>query len=245
MTPRPPWFPSLGAEAPLADMQLRQTLALGLIPQGIAVLLMAAQAPARPAAGLWAGLILALGGMAGLEWRWRKAGRRYLRGYSTTHFLVRYLFIILCPALLWLAFGTLILDVAGLFPPLLFGLLLLVYPVSRILREQIGANPRAAPRAEMAYLICQQVETVLGVIAVIGLLTGAILDANRDYPTDPTPLLLLLWLLALLAVLAGVVMGVAHWAHLFQRRGPPQTLDDAPPAVSRPERPARYDSDRF
>ena len=241
---RTPWFPSLSAEAPLADAQVRQTLAMGLVPLGIALLLMAAGAPERPAPGLWAGAGLAMAGMAVLWRSWRKSGRRHLRGFSTTHFLVRYLFIILCPALLWLVFGELILEMAGLFPPILFGLLLLVYPVSRILHERVGQNPLAAPHAEMAHLICQQVEMVLGVFAVIGLLSGAILDANREYPTDPTPLLLVLWLLALMAVLAGVVLGVAHWVHLFRRPGPPQTLDDAPPD-GKPAAPARFDSDRF
>ena len=245
MTPRTPWFPSLGAEAPLADVQVRQTLALGLVPLGIAMLLMAAGAPNPPAPGLLAGAGLAVAAMAVLMHMWRKSGRRHLQGYSTTHFLVRYLFIILCPVLLWLVFDELILEMAGWFPPILFGLLLLVYPVSRILHEKVGQNPRAAPHAEMAYLICQQLEMILGVFAVIGLLSGAILDANRDYPTDPTPLLLVLWMLALMAVLAGVVMGVAHWVHLFRRSAPPQPLDDAPPA-EKPARPgARFDSDQF
>lgn len=244
MTPRTPWFPSLSAEAPLADAQMRQTLALGLVSLGIAVLLMAAGAPNQPSAGLLAGAGLAVAAMAVLMRLWRKSGRRHLPGYSTTHFLVRYLFIILCPALLWLVFGDLILELAGLFPPILFGLLLLVYPVSRILHEKVGQNPLAAPHTEMAYLICRQLEMVLGVFAVIGLLSGAILDANRDYPTDPTPLLLMLWLLALMAVLAGVVLGVAHWTRLFRRPVPPQALDDAP-AEKPAQSAARFDSDRF
>ena len=245
MTTRTPWFPSLGAEAPLADVQVRQTLTMGFVPLGIALLLMAARAPNRPASGLFGGALLALAGMA-ILWRlWRKSGRRHLRGFSTTHFLVRYLFIVLCPALLWIVFGDLILEMAGMFPPILFGLLLLVYPVGRILHERVGQNPQGAPHTEMAYLISQQVEMVLGVFAVIGLLSGAILDANRDYPTDPTPLLLVLWLLALMALLAGLVLGVAHWAHLFRRPGPPQTLDDTAPA-GKPGAPgARFDSDRF
>ncbi|MDD3440806.1 MAG: hypothetical protein PHU50_05070, partial [Kiritimatiellae bacterium] len=60
-------FPSLASNAALADVQARQTLAMGLVPLGLALLLMAAMAPDRPLPGLWAGAGLALGGMA-LMW---------------------------------------------------------------------------------------------------------------------------------------------------------------------------------
>ena len=243
---REPWFASLGAAAALADLQLRQTLAMGLVPLGIALLLMAAGAPGWPSPALWAGAGTAIAGMALLWGLWRKSGRRYLRGYSTTHFLVRYLFVVLCPVLLWIVFGEMILEMGGVFPPVLLGLLLLLYPVSRILRERAGRHPMQAPHAEMAYLVCRQVESVLLVVALLGLISGAILDANREYPTDPTPLLILLWILGLMAVLAGVVMGTAHWGRLFGRRKPPQPLDDSPPpaAEARKTRP-RFGSDKF
>ena len=242
---REPWFASLGAAAALADLQLRQTLAMGLVPLGIALLLMAAGAPEWPSPALWTGAVTALAGMALLWGLWRKSGQRYLRGYSTTHFLVRYLFIVLCPVLLWIVFGEVILAMGGVFPPVLLGLLLLIYPASRILRERVGLDPTQAPHAEMAYLICRQIEIVLFAVAVMGLLSGAILDANRDYPTDPTPLLILLWILGFMAVLAGVVMGTAHWARLFGRRNPPQPLDDEPPPSKPPKSPLRFGSDRF
>ena len=85
---------------------------------------------------------------------------------------------------------------------------------------------------------------VLLVVALVGLLTGVVLDANRDYPTDPTPLLLFLWLLALLALLAGIVLTVAQWHRLFGQRQPPQSLDDPPPP-SPPASRLRFGSDRF
>ena len=241
---RPPLFPALGAGAALADVQVRQTLALGLVPLGIALLLMAAGAPRWPSAGLWIGAGAALGGMALLEGLWRRSGHGHLRGFSTVHYLVRYLFVVLCPLLLWIVFGETILALAGVMPPLLLGLLLLVYPAGRILRELAGPDPRLAPHVEMAHIACQQMEMVLFVFSIAGLVSGAIVDANRDYPTDPFPLLLVVWLLALLALLAGAVMGFSHWIRLFSQSAPPQPLDDAPPPAP-PKDAVRFGSDRF
>ena len=244
MKARQPLFPSLCAEAPLADVQVRQTLAMGLVPLGIVLLLVATAAPQWPPPELWAGAGATLAGMALLGGLWRRSGRRHLRGFSTTHFLVRYLFIVLCPALLWIVFGATIREMAGILPPLLLGLLLLIYPASRVLRERAGPDPMRTPHVEMAHIVCQQIEMVLGVFALMGLITGAILDANQDYPTDPTPLLLFLWMVALLAVLAGVVLGAAHWARLFAKPRPPQLLDDAPPPAD-PKNPLRFGSEQF
>ena len=95
----------------------------------------------------------------------------------------------------------------------------------------------------MAYLICVQIEMVLGVFALVGVVSGAILDANRDYPTDPTPLFLLLWMLALIALLLGTVRSVAHWQQLFGGKAD-QPLDD-PPAASPPKPGSHYGSERF
>jgi hypothetical protein len=237
-------FPSLGSEAALADVQVRQTMAMGLVPLGIALLLMAAMSPDPPRAGLWIGALLSLGG-TGLIWSlWRRSGHRYMRGYSTTHFLVRYLFIVLCPALLWMVFGGVLLELAGWLPPALLGLLLLLYPVGRILRERVGGDPLQAPHVEMARILCRVAQMALGVLAGAGMLSGAIVEAQQDYPTDPTPLLLFLWILALLMILSGVVLAAAHWIRLFDRSGPPQPLDDVPPAPPAGLAP-RFGSDRF
>ena len=244
MKAHPPLFPSLDAEARLAEVQVRQTLAMGLLPLGLVLLLVAAGAPDWPSPGLWAGAGTTLGGMALMGGLWRRSRGRPLRGFSTTQFLIRYLFIVLCPGLLWIVFGDVILDMGGIFPPILLGLLFLVYPVDRILRERVGADPMLAPRIEMAHIACQQIQMVLGVFAVMGLISGAILDANRDYPVDSTPLLILLWMLALLALLAGAVMGFAHWVRLFTKPQPPQPLDDEPPP-SAPKNSLRFGSDKF
>ncbi len=224
-----PLFPSLSAEASLADVQVRQTLAMGLVPMGIAGLLIAVTVPRWPPVGLWLGTVIGLGAMVGL-WRfWHRSGGRYLRGFSTLHFAVRYLLLVLCPGLLWTVYGDTVLDISGVFPPILVGLLLLIYPVGRILREQIGPDPAQTPRLEMAFILCQQAEMVLAVIAVIGILTGSILDANKDVPSDPTALLIFLWMLAVLAVLGAAVLVAAHWIRLFGKVDHPQSLDDAPP----------------
>lgn len=245
MKPRAPWFPSLAAEAPLAAVQLRQTLALGLVPLGIALLLMAAGAPDWPSPGLWTGTGSVVAGMALLEGLWRKTARRHLRGYSTTHFLARYLFIVLCPLLLWIVFGPTILELAGVLPPVLLGLMLLAYPFGRILHERIGADPVLAPRLEMAYIALRQVEISLGILALAGMLSGAILDAHRDYPTDPAPVLILVWLLAVLAILVGVVIGYARGRGLSGPTRAPQALDDEPPPAAPRGAGTRFGSDRF
>lgn len=244
MKASPPLFPSLDSEANLAAVQVRQTLAMGLVPLGMVMLLMAAGTPEWPAPGLWAGAGTTLGGMALMGGLWRRSRKRHLRGFSTLQFLIRYLFIVLCPVLLWIVFGNVLLAMGGLFPPVLLGLLLLVYPIDRILRERVGADPMLTPRIEMAHIAGQQIQMVLGVFALMGLITGAILDANRDYPVDSTPLLILLWMLALLALLGGAVMGYAHWIRLFTKAQPLQPLDDAPPPTA-PKNSLRFGSEKF
>ncbi len=102
---RLPLFPSLCAEAVLADVQVRQTLALGLVPLGIVLLLMAAGAPEWPRPGLWIGAGTTVGGMACWGCCGVVPGAVECVDISTTHFLVRYLFIVLCPVLLWIVFG--------------------------------------------------------------------------------------------------------------------------------------------
>ena len=224
-----PLFPSLSSEASHADLQVCQTLAMGLVPMGIAGLMVALTAPGWPPPGLWLGTGTGLGALGVLWNLFRRSGGRYRRGFSAFHFAVRYLFLILCPGLMWTVYGNSILDISGLLPPILVGCLLLVYPVGRILREQLGPDPEQSPRLEMLCIVCQQLEAVLAILAVIGILIGAILDANRDVPSDPTTLLILLWMFAVLAVLGAAVLVAAHWIRLFGRVDHPQPLDDPPP----------------
>lgn len=238
-------FPTLASNAALADVQVRLTLAMGLAPLGLAVLLMAAMAPDPPPPGLWAGAGLTLGGM-GLMWAlWRRSGHTYRRGYSTVHFLVRYLFVVLCPLLLWTAFGAVVLEMAGWLPPLLIAALLLLYPFGRLLQERVDPDPMRTPGLELARVACRQLQIGLGTVAFAGLLTGAVLDAQRDYPTDPTPLLLLVWLLTLLALLGNIVLTVAQAQRLYGRPAPPPTLDDPPPPTDDTKNALRFGSEKF
>ena len=87
---------------------------------------------------------------------------------------------------------------------------------------------------------------VLLVFSLVGLISGAVVDANEGYPTDPTALLLALWVLACMALLAGVVVSAAQWSQLFRRTGPPQPLDDLPPPTAADAAPPqRYGSEKF
>jgi hypothetical protein len=77
------------------------------------------------------------------------------------------------------------------------------------------------------------------------MLAGAVADAHRDFPTDPTPLLLFLWLLALFGALLAIVAAAAQWKRLFGGEQWSQPLDDPPPAPPPPEKRVRFGSERF
>ncbi len=238
-----PRFPSLRADAALADVQVRQTLAMGLVPVGICLLLAAAVAPDWPSTGLWVGGGAAIGGMALIWGLWKKSEGRDMRGYSTVHFLVRYLFVGLCPALMWLVFGGVILDLAGLFPPLMLALLLLLYPAGRILHEMDAEGAGPSPRWQRARILCGLAQMISAVLALAGILSGAVVEAHRDYPTDPTPALLVIWILALLALVVGVALAVSRWPSGLGRAETHQPLDDEP--AQGPRAPSRFGSDRY
>jgi hypothetical protein len=238
-------FPSLSADANLAEVQVRQTLAMGLVPLGISLLLMAGLSPSWPPPGLWVGALATLGGMGGLWALWRRAGRSPLRGFSTAHFLVRYLFLALCPWLLWTVYGEVVLATAGAWPPVLAALLLALYPAERILRERLEQEPERPRRIVTARIACRCAQALLGIFAAVGMLAGAVADAHRDFPTDPTPLLLFLWLLALFGALLAIVAAAAQWKRLFGGEQWSQPLDDPPPAPPPPEKRVRFGSERF
>ena len=186
--------------------------------------------------------------MALLWGLWRRSGHRHLRGFSTTHFLIRYLFIVLCPVLLWIVFGD---DdprdgrrhAAHSAGPAAAGLSGQPHP-ARTGRAGSAGRRRIS---KWPIIVCQQIEMVLGVFALVGLISGADsrcqprLSDGSDPPADR----------ALAAGAAGAswpawCSGVAHWARLFGQRRPPQPLDDdrRPPAAPQGPGP-RFGSEKF
>lgn len=228
--PDAPFFAAFAPDAPppLPSLAYRQTLALALVPLGTALLLAAAIYPDIPSSAfLWtlAGGLLPILLFAVL---WPRAMRRAtaFRGAGLLHYLVRCIPAFLTPALLWLAFHRVLHETAGAWPLILIASAFVLHPVSRILHET------ASPRLELARLWVRQTEVLLVLLGILGLLSGAILEAHKDYPTDPTVLLLLLWILGILLFLASLVLSAIQWQTLRSRTAPdllPQLLDDPPP----------------
>lgn len=233
--PPPLLFASLAPDAPspLPGLAYRQTLLLGLIPLGTALLLAAALYPDAPSTAFLATLA---GGMVPLLlfaalWPWAMRRPCRFRGAGVLHYLVRCTPAFLTPALLWLAFHRVLHETAGAWPLILIAVALVLHPVSRILHET------ASPHLELARLWVRQTEVLLILLAILGLLSGAILEAHKDYPTDPTVLLLILWILGILLSVASLVLAAIQWQNL---RGEidtayaplSQPLDDPPPPSS-------------
>jgi hypothetical protein len=243
-----PLFSYLAIMAPMAQVQARQTLAMALLPMGISVLLVAAMLPALPPVGLWICMGMAIGLMVGFVVVGMWARKRDWRGFSIFHFLVRYIFIALCPLLLWTGFASTLHEMSGHWPFTLLMVWLVMYPVGRILHEKAGPHGAQSPRLEMAHILVRQVEMLLAVFALMGLVSGVILEANRDYPTDLTTPLLLLWILGVVVLLASALVSAANWVRLFTngRCSPPQPLDD-PPLRSSPRvaKRIRFDTEKF
>lgn len=238
--PPPSLFPGLAPDAPPPGpvWAYRQTLVLGLLPVGTALLLAAALLPDTPSrAFLWtlACGMLPLLLFAALWPRAMHRARRF-RGAGLLHYLVRCSPAILTPALLWIAFHRVLHETAGAWPLILLAAALVLHPVTRILHET------ASPRLELARLWVRQTEVLLVLLGILGLLSGAILDAHKDYPTDPTVLLLVLWMLGILLFVASLVLAAIQWQHLRGGLGgapvpQPRLLDDPPPPPS-PDAPA-------
>jgi hypothetical protein len=240
-----PLFPDLLPSAPLAVLPYRQTLALALVPLGTALLLAAALLPETPSAAflmaLSAGLLPTL--LFAAIWPGLVHRGRTFPGAGLLHYLLRCVPILLTPALLWMAFHRVLHETAGAWPLVLLASAFVLHPVSRILHEA------GSPRLELARLWVRQTEVLLVLLGVLGLLSGAILEAHKDYPTDPTVLLLVLWMLGILLFVATLVLASIQWQTL--RAGsvpgiPGQPLDDPPPPGD-PSKPCTLDfhSDEF
>lgn len=222
-------FGALAPDAPLAGMAYRLTLLLALIPIGTALLLAAALLPETPSTGFLATLAGGLLPMIlfAVSWPVAMRRRRSFRGAGLLHFFVRYVPAILTPGLLWLAFHRILHETAGAWPLILLAAAIVLHPISRILHEM------ASPRFELARLWVRQTEVLLVLLAVLGLLSGSILEAHKDYPTDPTVLILLLWILGILLFFASILLAAFQWQRVRGNQDagtsiPPQTLDDAP-----------------
>lgn len=226
-------FPALAPNAPLAFLPYRQTLALALIPLGTALLLAAALLPETPTPAFLATLAGGLAPMLLFAALWPLLVHRKLTfpGAGLLHYLLRCIPAILTPTLLWMAFHRILHETAGAWPLVLLATAILLHPVCRILHEA------ASPRLELARLWLRQTEVLLVLLAILGLLSGAILEAHKDYPTDPTILILILWMLGILLCVASLVLASIQWQTLRARTAPDlpdQPLDDPPPPDSQP-----------
>lgn len=218
-------FGALAPNAPMAGMAYRLTLLLALVPLGTALLLAAALLPEAPSAGFVATLVGGLSPMLvfAAAWPAAMARGRTFRGAGLVHFFVRCVPAMLTPALLWLAFHRVLHETAGAWPFILLAAAIVLHPASRILHEM------ASPRFELARLWVRQTEGLLVLLAVLGLLSGSIQDAHKDYPTDPTVLLLLLWIVGILLFVAGVLLAAFQWQRLrgnAEAAAVPQPLDE-------------------
>ncbi len=245
------FFQQLSLDAPAADVQYRQTLVMGLLPIGLAVFLVALSLPLLPPPGIWIGLAgtIVLMGAFMLLRKW--AERREWAGFSIIHFLVRYALAVISVYLIWSILPAALHETSGAMPFILLLLLLLLYPLGRILHELALSGTAASRGLEMVYILCRYLSGLLLLFAVLGLLSGSILEAHKDYPTDPTLLLLLLWVVGFVCVLWMAVLICVQWARLFpdMKILEPHALDDPAPADDHPTPPAHrtihFDSEKF
>lgn len=226
--PSAPLFPALTPAAPLAWLPYRQTLALALVPLGTALLLAAALRPDRPTAAFVATLVGGLAPMLLFAALWPPLVRRgrTFPGAGLLHYLVRCIPAFLTPALLWMSFHRVLHETAGAWPLVIFAAAIVLHPAARILHEA------ASPRLGLARLWVRQTEVLLALLGILGLLSGAILEAHKDYPTDPTVLLLVLWMIGILLCVASFVLASIQWQTLRARGAPEipaQPIDDPDP----------------
>lgn len=234
-------FPALHPAHPTASLQRWQTAAVGLLPTGLALFFLALDAPGRERWGWGAAAGLGVLAVHQAVWAWlvrRMRGREGRGGgLGLVHHLVRSFFFLLMPWMAWSAYGELLGEHGGVWPFAALGVLVALHPAERIARE---AAKNGSPRRMQVRETFVVAEIWAGLAGVAGLLSGAIQEAHKDYPTDPTLLLLALWVATLLAggaaLLVLLLRGAERGLLLSVRTNQPldDEPEDAPPAP--PER---------
>ena len=230
--PKPLWFPNLATtDAPASRRAWRVTLsaAAALLLAALAVAL--ALLPAVPplpvcltaAAALWGYLLLRL--LLASAPGWRRLG--------LLHFAVRF-FWAACAVWMFASLLAATVDVAEeldhyWWTPLLAGLFLLL-PLDLLLREALRIRGGAAsPAWHLLHLWTDAAVRLTLLFGLVFLVTGLFLELRRDYPGDPTVILLILWVAAFLAAVR-LLDRTATRAALFRpaAKSPPRPLDDPP-----------------
>ncbi len=239
-------FPALHPAHETAPLQQAQTAAIGALPLGLALFFLALDAPGRErwawgAAAALAVLAVHQAAWFGLVRRLRGRPGRF-GGLGLVHHLVRSFFFLLLPWMLWCACGGWLSEHGGAWPFAMLGILLALHPAERIARETAKNGSPVRMQVRETFVVA---EIWAGVATVAGLLSGAILEAHKDYPTDPTLLLLALWVVALLAAGAALLVLLLRAAErgLLLAQSANQTLDDEPETPLPP--PERRPSDDY
>lgn len=200
--------------------ELRQTYAIGLLPLLIWLVLWMANWPRLPSPGatgllgMTAGLLLCLWGAWNLEpGKWK-----HEQWCAHLHFATRYLLAGFSLLMLWWAIQSL-----GLVIPVwvdIFAIvLILVWPLARFLHEFYDHPDKPLPpRQNMFQYALFLFRIAIGVWFVTGCINTIILELNRDYPTDPTAILVFFRALAGIITLACFILTAGHWHTLFGRR---------------------------
>ena len=118
--------------------------------------------------------------------------------------------------------------------PLLAGLFLLL-PLDLLLREALRIRGAAAsPAWHLLHLWTDAAVRLTLLFGLVFLVTGLFLELRRDYPGDPTVILLILWVAAFLAAVRLLDRTATRAALLRPSRPPPPLDDPSPSAPSAP-----------
>lgn len=239
-------FPALHPAHETAALQQAQTAAIGALPLALALVFLVLDAPGRErwawgAAAALAVLAVHQAAWFGLVRRLRGRPGRF-GGLGLAHYLVRSFFFLLLPWMMWSAWGGLLGERGDVWPFAMLGILVALHPAERIAREAAKNGSPLRMQVRETFVVA---EIWAGVAAVAGLLSGAILEAHKAYPTDPTLLLLALWVVALLAAGAALLVLLLRAAErgFLLAQNAHQTLDDEP--ENPPPPPERHPSDEY